>query len=115
MRFIVIAYRLGETHLFAEAATDAKVPVDAVRQRDRLGVRYVRRRSAVQAAIKFVDRRNGADLTALAAPRAGGRIDVAWVSAQSDLEMPLLAFQCMNLGIGNDLNVRIAADLDQLG
>jgi hypothetical protein len=58
---------------------------------------------------------NGADFQAGAASRALGGIDIAGFLFQGGCEIPGLTGNILQLGKGEELDVRVPADLDQLG
>jgi hypothetical protein len=58
---------------------------------------------------------NGADFQTGAASRALGGIDIAGFLFQGGGKIPWLAGNILQFGQGKELDVRVPADLDQLG
>ena len=65
--------------------------------------------------VKGGRQRHRADLGAGAAGVALGRVDVAGFPVQGDGEMARLAFQPLDFGLGENLDVRMLGHLDELG
>ena len=69
----------------------------------------------LQALVVFVDGRNGTMPGALTAARAGHRIDIPWTVGEGCCKITWLACKGFDLAAGNQLDVRVPADLDQFG
>ena len=114
-RFVVVPHRPGQTDLFTQAATQAGAPVDHVSPGNGLGIRDIRGGAAVQAEVELIDRLGGAGALAVAASRAALRQDIARLILQDRQKISGLTRQSIQLRTGNDLQVVVPADLDQLG
>ena len=79
----------------------------------RLGIQAVRRRALAEAFVKTIGDALGTDLGAFAAAITGGKIDIARLGTQRGTEVAGLAGKCGDLAAGENLDIEMAADLDQ--
>ena len=83
--------------------------------RDRLGILFVDGLAGGEPLVVLVGKLDGADLGAVTAAGAFGKIHVACLLADFGGEMARIALQAQQFGIGQKLNVEMPADLDQFG
>jgi hypothetical protein len=83
--------------------------------RNGLGVFLVSGLALSQALVVFVRKRDRADLDTVAAGRALGFIDETRLFAKGDLEFARRPFDMPYFGAGNQVDIKMPADLDQFG
>ena len=88
---------------------------DAVGARHALGILFENRLAHGEPFVVFVDGLDRADLGAFAAARAFGQVDVPGLFAHDRGEIPGLAFEFEQFGIGEQIDIDMTADLDQFG
>ena len=81
----------------------------------RLGVLAECRPAAVEALVVFIVAFNGTDFGAFAATRALGGVHIAGLLQKLHREISRLTGDLLNFGKGQNLDVEMPADLDQLG
>jgi len=83
----MIGNRPGHADPFTQTAANADLPVNAVSQRDGLGIPDVGSGPKIQAAVKFIHCLHRTDLGTLTAPGALDRIDVSGPRAEGHGEI----------------------------
>jgi hypothetical protein len=114
-RLVVVLHGAGQADFLAQAATETGVPVDHEGPGHRLGVLDVGGAAAVQTQVELVHRLGRAGALAVAAGGALLRQDIARLILQDGPEISGLTRQGIQLRAGDDLQVVVPADLDQLG
>ena len=66
-----------------------------------------------EALIIFIGHRNGADIDAIATGRAFGGINITGTFSNKDSEVTFRAIDLFHLGTGDEVDVKMPADLDQ--
>jgi hypothetical protein len=88
---------------------------DGIGAGDGLGIFLESGPAAGQTLVIFVGQLDGADLGALTAGRALGQIDETGVLPQTGREISRFPVQPQDFRIGQEFDVQVPADLDQLG
>ena len=110
---VVVMDGFGQADFFAQPAADTHIAVDGEAPGDRLGIAHGSRFPQVQSLVEFIHRTGRADLPALTAGGAGRQIDEPRLALDRDREVAGFAFQRLDLGVGNDIDIEMAPHFDQ--
>ena len=118
---LLVVYGIGgtdfgaDTALFPLAQLAAIFGVDGVTGGNRLSVILIDGFTLAESCVVIIQHYCGALFRTDAAGNTLVRIDVSGLLANLDLEMPFFAVDFFELGIGEQIDVQVPADLDQLG